>query len=89
MYAWRTPIRQNPFLWDWRFRQKWVIIIYAGTHSSSEEEKVSFVEHMNHVLKGNPVADARLPIDPNTMDLFTKVKDGILLWYVNLRFKYS
>lgn len=52
----------------------------TGTHSFSEEEKVSFVEHMNQVLKGNPMCDARLPIDPNNMDLFTKVKDGILLW---------
>ncbi|EFA79541.1 actin binding protein [Heterostelium album PN500] len=51
----------------------------TGTHSFSEEEKVSFAEHMNSVLSGDAVADARLPINPNNMDLFEKVKDGILL----------
>ncbi|GAM22511.1 hypothetical protein SAMD00019534_056860 [Acytostelium subglobosum LB1] len=51
----------------------------SGIHSFSEEEKVSFAEHMNSVLGGDAVADARLPIDPNTMDLFTRVQDGVLL----------
>eukprot|EP01133_Synstelium_polycarpum_P008010 gene8010-9410_t len=51
----------------------------TGSHSFSEEEKVSFAEHMNAVLQGDAVADARLPIDPHTMDLFTRVQDGVLL----------
>ena len=50
----------------------------GGTHTFSEDEKAAFSEHINNCLKGDAHVQG-LPLDPNTMDLFGAVGDGILL----------
>ena len=49
-----------------------------GSHSFSEEEKAAFTEHINYCLAGEP-ALPYLPLNPNSLDLFSAVRDGILL----------
>lgn len=59
-----------------------VNIVTSGhaTHSFSDEEKISFVEHINYVLKNDPdVKHLGFPLDPEGMDIFNAVGDGILL----------
>jgi len=53
-----------------------------GSHSFSDEEKESFVEHINTVLADNPKVKSRLPINPSDNSLFTKCADGVLLCYL-------
>jgi len=48
-------------------------------HSFSTEETRSFTEHVNDVLGPDPELQGRLPINPNSMDLFLAVRDGVLL----------
>jgi len=50
-----------------------------STHSFSEEEKESFVEHINQTLKGDPHLSGKLPINPSDTSLFSACSDGILL----------
>jgi plastin-1 len=56
-------------------------IIGAGgaTHSFSEEEKAAFSEHINFCLAPDPVLARHLPLNPDSMDLFEKCNDGLLL----------
>lgn len=52
----------------------------AGTtHSYSEEEKVAFVDWINHSLEGDPQIADRLPISEEGDALFVAFGDGILL----------
>eukprot|EP00753_Platysulcus_tardus_P019623 PLAT7369.1.p1 GENE.PLAT7369.1~~PLAT7369.1.p1 ORF type:complete len:625 (+),score=349.20 PLAT7369.1:83-1957(+) len=51
----------------------------GGSHSFSEEERSAFSEHINQCLGSDPVLADRLPLDPDSMDLFGAVRDGILL----------
>jgi len=50
----------------------------GGTHSFSEEEKCAFSEHVNNCLGGDPHLADRLPIDPDSMDLFPACADGLI-----------
>lgn len=36
---------------------------------------------MNTALQDDKEAQAYLPINPATEDIFTKIKDGIILWW--------
>jgi plastin-1 len=56
----------------------------GATHSFAEEEKQSFVEHINNALRGDVHLNNKLPIDPNGMELFSKCADGLILWCVSL-----
>ena len=49
-------------------------------HSFSESERVAFADWMNTALQDDKEAQAYLPINPATEDIFTKIKDGIILW---------
>lgn len=49
-------------------------------HAFSDEEKESFVEHINGALQGDKDLAHILPIKVSGMDLFKAVSDGILLW---------
>ncbi|MBN3272365.1 PLSL protein, partial [Polyodon spathula] len=52
----------------------------VGTqHSYSEEEKYAFVNWVNTKLESDPDCKHVLPMDPNTDDLFSAVRDGIVL----------
>ncbi|KAL6056274.1 fimbrin [Balamuthia mandrillaris] len=51
----------------------------GATHSFAEEEKASFVEHINNSLGKDPHLQGHLPIDPDSMELFTKCQDGLIL----------
>ncbi|KJE88506.1 fimbrin [Capsaspora owczarzaki ATCC 30864] len=52
----------------------------AGTtHSYSDEEKVAFVDWINHVLGSDADLKSRLPLNENDDSLFKAVGDGILL----------
>jgi hypothetical protein len=58
-----------------------VVASASATHSFSDDEKQSFVEHINSVVSNDPdVKHLGIPINPNNMDLFKAVSDGILLW---------
>lgn len=51
-----------------------------GSHSFSEEETQAFSEHINFCLGHDAVLNGRiLPLVPDSMDLFTKCNDGLLL----------
>jgi len=56
-----------------------IVTASGGAHSFSEEEKESFVDHINSSLDKNALMKGRLPINPNNHDLFAACKDGILL----------
>ena len=49
-------------------------------HTYSEAERVAFVDWINTALKDDQEAQAYLPLDPATADVFEKMKDGIILW---------
>jgi len=56
-----------------------IVSASGGSHSFSEEEKVSFVEYINSALKSNDLCKKKLPINENNNDLFDAVKDGLVL----------
>ncbi len=58
-----------------------VITSASGQHTFSDEEKASATDHINSVLKADKdLKHLNLPLNPDSMDLFNAVKDGILLW---------
>jgi hypothetical protein len=57
-----------------------VIASATGQHTFSDEEKASFTDHINSVLKNDKdLSHLNFPLNPDSMDLFNAVKDGILL----------
>ena len=48
-------------------------------HTFSEEERTAYVKVINSFLSEDPVCKRYLPIDPNTNEIFDKIKDGVLL----------
>ena len=48
-------------------------------HSFTDEEVIAYSEHINWYLKDDAACAEFLPIDPNTMDLFGAMGDGIIL----------
>jgi len=53
----------------------------AGTrHSYSEGERVAFVDWIKTSLKDDEEFKTYLPIDSTSQEIFTKIKDGIILW---------
>jgi len=51
----------------------------GASHSFSEEEKQAFSEHLNICLGGDPDLTEHLPLDADSMDLFVKCHDGLLM----------
>ena len=51
----------------------------SGFSSFSEEERSAFVRVINTVLREDTVCIKYLPIDPDTMDVFSTLKNGIIL----------
>jgi len=51
----------------------------GATHGFADEEKESFVEHINYSLKNDAHLQSYLPIDPESMELFERCTDGVLL----------
>lgn len=51
----------------------------GASHSFSEDEKEAFSEHINICLGRDPVLARHLPLDPTSMELFTKTQDGLIL----------
>eukprot|EP01031_Cornospumella_fuschlensis_P026248 gene26248-31707_t len=51
----------------------------GASHSFSEEEKEAFSEHINICLSGDPDLARHLPMNPSSMELFSKTQDGIIL----------
>jgi plastin-1 len=51
----------------------------GASHSFSDEEKESFVEHINAVLGGDPALKGYLPINPNDNSLFSVCSDSVVL----------
>ncbi|KAJ3416764.1 hypothetical protein HDV05_000138 [Chytridiales sp. JEL 0842] len=49
------------------------------THTINEDEKQSFVEHINSVLFNDKDIKQRFPIDSRTMQIFSELKDGLIL----------
>lgn len=59
----------------------------GSLHSYSKEEKQSIVEHINGLLQEDEYLTFQkniIPIDPLSEDVFSVVKDGILIWLVLL-----
>ncbi|KAK9765368.1 fimbrin [Basidiobolus ranarum] len=50
-----------------------------SAHSINEDEKSEFTTHVNQTLAEDPDLGNRLPIDPDTMQLFDECKDGLIL----------
>lgn len=50
----------------------------GAQHSFSEEEKAAFSEHINNCLRVDPHVSGRLPINPQSLDLFTACNDGLI-----------
>jgi len=51
----------------------------GGLHTYSTEEVFAFANHINNNLSHDEQLQYLLPIDPNSDDLFEKMKDGVLL----------
>jgi hypothetical protein len=52
----------------------------SSSYSSfSEEERTAYVKVINSTLKDDEDCKKYLPIDPNNMEVFTLMKDGIIL----------
>lgn len=51
----------------------------GASHTFSEEEKQAFSEHLNICLAGDPDLAQHLPLDADSMDLFVKCHDGLLM----------
>jgi plastin-1 len=51
----------------------------GGYANFSDDEKIAFSEHINTTLQGDPHLASILPLDPNSMDLFSAGSDGILM----------
>ncbi|KAI8851356.1 calponin homology domain-containing protein [Chytridium lagenaria] len=49
------------------------------THTINEDEKQSFVEHINQQLANDKDLKGRLPIDVQSMQVFAEAKDGLVL----------
>ena len=49
-------------------------------HSFIEAEKVAFVDWINTALQDDEEVKAYLPLNPETSDVFGKIKNGIILW---------
>ena len=45
----------------------------------SDKEKNRYAKLINKILSGDPDCGSRIPIDPNTDDLYDKVQDGVIL----------
>ena len=56
-------------------------------HSFSPEERMSFAQLISFNHRGDPDLADVLPIDPESMELFNAVGNGILLWYFILNFE--
>lgn len=56
----------------------------SGTPTSPRrfptEEKRTIVKRINEVLKDDPDLQAVIPINPDSMDIFEELRDGVLLW---------
>lgn len=50
-----------------------------GYQSFSEEERTAFTKVVNSALANDEVCQKYLPIDPNSNELFTRLKNGVLL----------
>jgi len=50
-----------------------------GFQSFSEEERAAYVKVFNSSLADDPVCKKYLPIDPDSNEVFEKLKDGVLL----------
>ncbi|KAJ3094426.1 hypothetical protein HDU97_008103 [Phlyctochytrium planicorne] len=48
-------------------------------HTVNEDEKQSFVEHINQQLANDKDLHSRLPIDVHSMQVFTEARDGLIL----------
>ena len=51
----------------------------GGMHSYAKEEISAFASHLNYCLGDDPQLAYLMPIDPDTNDIFEKVKDGLLI----------
>jgi hypothetical protein len=51
----------------------------GASHTFSEEEKQAFSMHINFSLGHDPLLQRHLPLDPDSMELFTKAHDGLIL----------
>ncbi|RLV89115.1 Fimbrin [Spathaspora sp. JA1] len=49
------------------------------THTIDDDERIEFTRHINSVLAGDEDIGNRLPIDPNTFQIFDECKDGLVL----------
>ena len=52
----------------------------SSFHAFSQAEKTAFVKHINEALVGQRELSDKLPLDPESNDIFKAVTDGILLW---------
>jgi hypothetical protein len=52
----------------------------SSIHAFSQAEKMAFVKHINAALSTQSALKDRLPLDPESNDIFGAVRDGILLW---------
>ncbi|KAJ1934060.1 fimbrin, partial [Linderina pennispora] len=51
----------------------------SSAHTINEDESEEFTNHINFALNGDSDIGYRLPIDPNTMQLFDECRDGLIL----------
>ncbi len=51
----------------------------GASHTFSDEEKQAFSEHINFCLRSDPALATHLPLNCESMDLFEKTQDGLIL----------
>jgi hypothetical protein len=52
---------------------------HGGTHSYLVEEKIGFTKVINDILKDDELLRDRIPMNPESDDLFHTMEDGIIL----------
>jgi plastin-1 len=51
----------------------------SSEHTIDIDEAIAFSHHINNVLGGDPILANHLPLDVNSLDIFNKNSDGLIL----------
>ena len=48
-------------------------------HSYSREETRAFTDYLNHLVAGDPDMQGKMPVNPESDDIFRLLSEGVLL----------
>lgn len=56
----------------------------SSVHIFSNAERTAFVKHINHVLADVSYLTGRLPLNPQSNEIFEAVKDGLIIRFLSV-----